>query len=673
MELSEALYVVTQVVELELTPPSPTRCAVCWNSSASSRSKMNNSCNKEFSYQRIPTTSHGPRIRLIELLPGSSDQIIECKMMFSFLEETPAYEALSYTWVNSGKIWIPNSPTPIVCDNALLDIPKSLETALCHLRNPQESRIIWADAISINQQDDDEKTHQVHLMRDIYRRAGRVIIWLGPESKSGPGEVALDLVPHLAAACKEPTPVVEQLHQSADIRQLIQLGSQVLNSHGIQDDGSTAYTAFFELLERPWFTRTWIVQEAAMASNALLLCGTKSVPWIDFLDAFAYSIKQPSLMNFLTPDTIVCALGLLSACRASQRGPGQRLLDLLLQHRQCGSSDPRDKVFALCGLANDAGPNRLDVKPDYRRNKVEVYTDVAKSILLRSGDMDLLSVPQPSTASTVVDLPSWAPDWSLPQKQTSFSARDISGNRLFHFKASKDTKADPKFSVDDKLLSVKGIFIDQVTSVGSLHETDTESMFLTKIPKEQTIINNWERVSGARSRAPYINGEKTLDVFWQTLIGGCAPTEYNELRDQFLDVNRTIKRFRMLHYVGLQNHRKTYLAASWVMLLNSAMSDTFHKRLSSPLTGGYATWTFATRMAMAVPRRRIVKTRKGYVGLAAGDTAVDDSVALVQGGQVPLVLRQVDYYWQLVGDAYVHGIMNGEAFEENKCEMIWIV
>ncbi|KAI4282890.1 MAG: hypothetical protein L6R38_002584 [Xanthoria sp. 2 TBL-2021] len=637
---------------------------------------MNNSCNEKFSYERISTTSNGPRIRLIELFPGSSDQIIECKMILSFLEEPWAYEALSYTWSSSGKIWIPNSPTPIICDNKHLDIPKSLETALCHLRNPQESRIIWADAICINQQDDDEKTHQVRLMRDIYRRARMVIIWLGPESISGPGELALDLVPHLAAASKEPTPVVEQLHQSADIRQLMQLGSQVLKSHGMPHHGNTGYTvyrAFFDLLERPWFTRTWIVQEAVMASKAVLLCGTKSVPWIDFLDAFAYSIKQPSLMNILTPETLAYALGLLSACRAVQGGPGQRLLDLLLQHRQCGASDSRDKVFALCGLANDTGSNRLDVKPDYRRNKVEVYTDVAKSILLRSGDLDLLSVPRHSTASTVIDLPSWAPDWSLPQKQTSFSARDISGNRLFQFKATRDTKADPKFSVDDTLLSVKGMFIDQVISVGSLHETDTESMFLTKIPKEQIIINNWERVSGARSWAPYLNGEKMVDVFWQTLIGGCAPTEYNELRDQFLDINRTIKRFRMLHYMGLQNYRKTYLAASWVMLANSGMSDAFHMRFSSPLTGGYATRIFATRMAMAVTQRRIVKTRKGYVGLAAGDTAVDDSVALVQGGQVPLVLRKVDYHWQLVGDTYVHGIMNGEAFDENKCEMIWIV
>lgn len=84
-------------------------------------------------------------------------------------------------------------------------------------------------------------------------------------------------------------------------------------------------------------------------------------------------------------------------------------------------------------------------------------------------------------------------------------------------------------------------------------------MFLTKIPKEQSITNNWERVPGARSWAPYLNGEKMVDVFWQTLIGGCASTEYHELRDQFLDINRTIKRFRMLHYMGLQNYRKTYL------------------------------------------------------------------------------------------------------------------
>jgi Heterokaryon incompatibility protein (HET) len=630
---------------------------------------------EDFTYQPLPAMSNAPIIRLIELLPsGSSDQMIACKMVHASLGTPPNYEALSYTWFHDGYPWIPNTPTPILCNNTHLNIPMSLETALRHLCDQTEPRVIWADAICINQNDSDEKTHQVSLMRNIYRKASRVMIWLGPESTNGPGELALDLVPYLAAASRDPNNAVEQLHQSADLRLLNHFAVQVCASNGIQQEPNeanlTVYTAFFKLLEEPYFTRTWIVQEAAVASDAILLCGTRSVSWADFLEAFAFSIKQPSLMTLMTPEKLEYALGLLVACQIVQKGSGQTLLDLLLQHRDCGASDPRDKVFALCGLARDSGPDGLDVKIDYHPDTAEIYTDVAISMLKRSADLALLSVPHPSTPSRVAGLPSWVPDWSLSSRATSFRARDISDNYLFPSKASKDTVADPKFSSNKRLLAMNGMLVDQITHIGSLHDTDSESTLLTKIPKEQTILNDWEHVSGARSRSKYVTGENMLDVYWQTLIGGCPSAQYEELRGQFLDFDRTTKRFRLFHWVGLQKHRKTYIAASYVMLTVSAMSDVTRKRLSSPLSGGYGTWEFAARMAMAVRQRRMMKTQKGFVGLVAGEAMAGDSVVLFQGGQVPLILRWMGTHWKLVGDAYVHGIMNGEAFNLDECQMI---
>ena len=635
---------------------------------------MSKSSLEEFSYQPLPPTTNGPTIRLLELLPDLRDEMIECKMVHASLDNPPKYEALSYTWVHEGKVWIPNTPTPILCNNTHLDIPRSLETALRHLCDPRKPRLIWADAICINQTDDDEKTHQVALMRDIYRKAARAIIWLGPERTNGPGELALDLVPYLARASKEPTAAVEELHNSADIHILIHFAKQVYAARDIQVEPKEAfaalYTAFFEQLELPWFTRTWIVQEAAVATDAIHLNGTRSVAWAEFLEAFAYSIQQPSLMTIITPGKLEYALGLLSACQAVQQGTGQSLLDLLLQHRNCGASDPRDKVFALCGLACDSGPDSLNVKPDYHRNAAKVYSDVAISILKRSSDLALLSVPHPSRPSRVAGLPSWVPDWSVSTQSTCFRVRDLSGNYLFPSKASKDTQADPRFSPDERLLALNGMFVDQIAKVGSLHETDEQSTFLTKIPEEQTILNSWEHVSGARSWSKYFTGENMLDVYWQTLIGGCPALRFQELRDEFVEFDRTSKRFRMLHWVGLQNHRKTYVAASYVVLTISAMSDGFRGRYSSPFSGGYATRGFTQRMAMAVRQRRMIKTRKGFVGLASGETMTGDSVVLFQGGQVPYILRWMGTHWRLVGDAYVHGIMNGEAFNPDECQMI---
>ncbi|ERF72755.1 hypothetical protein EPUS_04808 [Endocarpon pusillum Z07020] len=621
-----------------------------------------------FTYQPLPTTSDGPIIRLLKLLPGPSDQKVACKMVPTCLRNPPSYEALSYTWGHQGKT------TAIVCNDAHLDISQSLETALRHLRDPREPRVIWADAICIDQSNEVEKTHQVSLMRDIYRKATRVVIWLGPASRNGPGELALDLVHYLAAASKEPATAVEVLHQSADIRLLDHFATQIYEIHGIQAQPNQAFTtiykAFFELLERPWFTRTWILQEAAVASDAILLLGTRSVSWAEFLDAFAFSLKQPSLMTIMNPGKLEYAIGLLTVCQAVKRGSEQRLLDLLLQHRNCGASDSRDKVFALCGLARDAGADGLDVQTDYRLDTAEVYRDLAIKILKQSADLALLSVPRPSTSSNVAGLPSWVPDWSLSSHSTSFRARDFSGDYLFRSKASKDTIPDPKFSSDGRLLAMNGMVVDRIIKVGSLHDADTESNYLTKIPKEQTILNEWEHVSGARSWSKYFTGESKLDVYWQTLVGGCPAQSYEELRGQFHDFDRTTKRFRMLHWVGLQNYRKTYIAASYVMLTVSAMSDGFRGRLTSPLTGGYATWGFAARMAMAVRRRRMMKTEKGFVGLASGEAVIGDSIVLFQGGHVPVILRWTGTRWQLVGDAYVHGIMNGEAFNLDKCQMI---
>jgi hypothetical protein len=65
-----------------------------------------------------------------------------------------------------------------------------------------------------------------------------------------------------------------------------------------------------------------------------------------------------------------------------------------------------------------------------------------------------------------------------------------------------------------------------------------------------------------------------LDAYWQTLVGDCDKDHFEKLQKQFYDFDRNTKRFRMLHWTGVQNWRKTYIAASYAMLTVSAMSDT---------------------------------------------------------------------------------------------------
>lgn len=64
----------------------------------------------------------------------------------------------------------------------------------------------------------------------------------------------------------------------------------------------------------------------------------------------------------------------------------------------------------------------------------------------------------------------------------------------------------------------------------------------------------------------------------------------------------------------------------------------------------------------------MVRTECGYVGLVHGKTKVGDKVALFRGGLLPLVIREHGKEWRVVGDGYVHGVMKGEKFDDDKCE-----
>lgn len=113
------------------------------------------------------------QIRLLNLLPGNERQRIECALFTATLEEKGfTYEALSYTWGSK------HTTDTILLDGKPCLVTSNLNDALRRLRHPDESRILWVDAICINQQNDTERSQQVGLMRRIYSQASKVVIWL---------------------------------------------------------------------------------------------------------------------------------------------------------------------------------------------------------------------------------------------------------------------------------------------------------------------------------------------------------------------------------------------------------------------------------------------------------------------------------------------------------------
>jgi hypothetical protein len=127
-------------------------------------------------FEYSPINLERPAFRLLRLL-GPENSEIECELFDAFLEEREeviSYEAVSYTWR------FPLLEDSILVNGKELKITHSLYVALQRLQEQEPHRVLWIDAICIDQRNKKERGHQVSHMSKIYRSADRVICWLGP-------------------------------------------------------------------------------------------------------------------------------------------------------------------------------------------------------------------------------------------------------------------------------------------------------------------------------------------------------------------------------------------------------------------------------------------------------------------------------------------------------------
>ena len=124
-------------------------------------------------------------------------------------------------------------------------------------------------------------------------------------------------------------------------------------------------------------------------------------------------------------------------CFADSTYPKFDLVSLLQSHRLTGASDLKDKVYALIGLSTliESEPHRM--MPDYSLSTEAVYTEVAKAIILKSPSLDILGVPRTASSSLIQKTPSWVPDWSVAHLGSSLAIKNLQGDYVFDFNATK--------------------------------------------------------------------------------------------------------------------------------------------------------------------------------------------------------------------------------------------
>lgn len=125
-----------------------------------------------------PLAKSTKQLRLVTILPAEDRDALECLLEFADLGpgSHPSYETISYCWGDS------DVRSFILVNGASVSVPKSSAAALKRMRLTHARRVVWLDAICINQRDDQERSQQVAMMGDIYRHGVRNLICLGEQN-----------------------------------------------------------------------------------------------------------------------------------------------------------------------------------------------------------------------------------------------------------------------------------------------------------------------------------------------------------------------------------------------------------------------------------------------------------------------------------------------------------
>jgi Heterokaryon incompatibility protein (HET) len=302
-------------------------------------------------------TLDGQSIRLLRLLPGDDLETIQCSLEPCTLDavEHIDYEAISYTWGILGH------SASIKLEGFLLPIQANLHAFLRVLQLRNTPRILWVDAICIDQNDVQDKNVQVPLMEKIYSRASKVLVWLGPHRDGS------ELVFDFCNQSERPPPGHE-------------LYSPTKATHDIEGmrSGDVISDAIEALFYREYWQRSWIIQEVLLARRLTIHCGNSNTSWESLVAARDWLLgHRPVRMNNLSDDpfeqTHFGAFDDLCEQRKSKQSTTLELCLFRFGGRNC--TNIRDRIYGLLGVANDKGKLQ-ELRVDYSICTEELFFQV---------------------------------------------------------------------------------------------------------------------------------------------------------------------------------------------------------------------------------------------------------------------------------------------------------
>jgi hypothetical protein len=613
-------------------------------------------------YKYKPLRKNLPEIRLVTIekaeLPHAP---LRLQLDHADLSSKPHYFALSYTWGSPGPNfpaeWSDGSTRCIKIDDQDFHVHLNLFSALEMLRwkfNLEAK--FWIDAICIDQSSDEERNHQVPLMKTIYSTALSTLAWLGPFEEHT--KAAFQKLERLESERKSETEGLNLKYRSDESLQKL---ANILEVEFGTEEAVQEWKTVISFFERYYWRRAWIIQEVAAARGTMLICGDFMVNWLKVSRArrtiaewheatVAKFFENPGYKQILAQlDEVRYATDhIINLCAFTEEDSQAdlsriRLLDALVLIRSSQSSDPRDKIFAALGLSN----NLEKVEPDYFQNTEVVFRNFAMNFIRSRSSLHILGYcsysPTPAHST-------WAPDWSnVEAKSQPISGKGFTGfvyapdDSPAFYSAGGDTLLQVEFKDDNKILVLQGAFFDRIVFVGSINEVD-----MIDFAKGRG-LNGWlyewashlkdaEGLFAIIDRAGWEFGETASMEQFETPIYRLSGENVQSAFRCTMCADTIVDGDTGLRLRLTDKHAEAVLSGE--------------KKLLSGLQGN------------AVAKGRVFAvSRNGLFCLAPAETMPGDSIAFVSGGEVPLLLRPHEDKFHLVGECYVHCLMDGYGME----------
>lgn len=583
------------------------------------------------------------------------------------------FTAVSYAWGSA-----PRSRHFRLRDGSSIIITPGLESAIskisAHALGPSSQvnsdswARIWIDQICIDQENFEERQQQVSLMRNLYEKATGLIIWLGD------GDIysrrVVEMVRTVGRLIGQDAP---KAAQRAGLEKLLgaepedhprvspKTSFSTLSAHSPRlarpQDQETSYeTSLMKFFDRSWFGRAWTFQEAVLPRKPEFLVGGDAFSMQHLLSTVEAigSARMARMVYRARQDVKTAAFGYQSllAIEATryQISGEQSVREFLHFVSELApyykTTDPRDLCYAFLGFQKNS---TIDIRPDYSVSTEEVYVRTAKAIVDGSRSLELFGVLHRGPAEVLTkSIPSWAPDWSAEPLAVPLHASHIST----YFSASR--KYD--YSAVPNGLAAEGKVIDTVSSVfetNHFRHPPTQNFDIRDL--EINNLFDLNRLVSALSRKlpKYNDAVSRRRILRAILADGANPGAAENILQ------------REACY-GLADWRIDELLQAydlWKAIQENTDKHAYYEaKLNAEALLAYSG---------VIKNRGLIATQKSRLGITSTSVKVGDLVAVLHGSRTPIILRPASgSEYVVVGQAYVEGVMKGEAvdWKENEAD-----